>query len=370
MVKAIKLSIDWSEVRKRRVNFWKSGPTYRAIYEVLIKQGYHLIGTTGAVKRCYWTKEALIRRRFCYKCLWYGIESHRCIQMTPAIIWCWNRCLHCWRLQPDDLNTEWDELKLPTVDDPEVLVEESIITYRNIISGFKGNPSVDRGIFEEAVNPKHVAISLAGEPTVYPRLSELIKEYHDRGLTTFLVTRGVRPDVISGLGEEPTQLYLSFEAWNKEMYNRFNRPLVSRAWDLISETIDYVKSFKNPTVFRITLVKGFNMSDRDVEGFAKLVERGNPTYVEVKAYMYMGRSRSRLTLSSMPSHMEVKAFAKKLADRVGYRILSESIPSRIVLLSRIEETVRHGKGCIGGVEEPEKWCRTLSEEYEEAGELS
>ncbi len=370
MSKIDRLSVDLSEVKRKRMDFWKREPAYRAIYEALIKQGYHLIGTTGAVKRCYWTKEALVRRRFCYKCLWYGIESHRCIQMTPAVVWCWNRCLHCWRLQPEDLKTEWDELKLPIVDDPEVLVEESIITYRNIVSGFKGNPLVDKNMFEEAVNPRHVAISLAGEPTLYPRLSELIREYHRRGLTTFLVTRGIRPDVISGLDEEPTQLYLSFEAWNEEMYKKFNRPLIPRAWELIGETIDYVKSFKNPTVFRITLIKGFNMSDVDVEGFAKLIERGDPNYVEVKAYMYMGRSRSRLTLSNMPSHVEVKAFAKKLADRVSYRVLSESIPSRIVLLSRIEETVRHGKGCIGGVGEPEKWCRTLGEEYEEASELS
>ncbi len=364
----LRLNIDWNEVRRKREEFWKSNPAYRRIYEILKKQGYHIIGTTGAVKRCYWTKEALVRRRFCYKCLWYGIESHRCIQMTPVVAWCWNRCLHCWRLQPEDIGMEWDETRPPVIDDPEVVVEESIIEFRKIISGFKGNPYVNKKMYEEAMNPKHAAISLTGEPTLYPRLGELIREYHKRGITTFLVTHGPRPDILSKLEEEPSQLYLSLEAWNKEMYNYFNRPIAPRAWELVLKTIDLIPSFKSPTVYRITLVKGFNMSDRDVEGFARLVERGNPTYVEVKAYMFMGRSRGRLTPANMPSHEEVREFAKKLADRTGYMLLSESIPSRIVLLSRIKKPIRHGKGCPGGVEHPEKWCPPLTREYEEARE--
>jgi len=368
MTKLLRLNIDWDNVRKKRIEFWNSSPAYRKIYEILRKQGYHIIGTTGAVKRCYWTKEALVRGRFCYKCLWYGIESHRCIQMTPAVAWCWNRCLHCWRLQPEDIGMEWDEARLPVIDDPEVLVEESIIEFRRIISGFKGNPYVSYDMYREAMEPKHAAISLTGEPVLYPRLNELIHEYHRRGITTFLVTHGVRPDILSGLEEEPSQFYLSLESWNKKMYMEFNRPIVPRAWELVMQTIDHIRSMSCPTVYRITIIKGFNMGERDIDGFAKLVERGNPTYVEVKAYMYMGRSRGRLYPENMPSHEEVKEFAKKLANRIGYMVLSESIPSRIVLLSRINKPIRHGKGCPDGVEHPEKWCRPLTREYEETRE--
>lgn len=366
--KLLRLNIDWDEVRRKREEFWKSNPVYHRIYEILKKQGYHFIGTIGAVKRCYWTKEALVRRRFCYKCLWYGIESHRCIQMTPVVAWCWNRCLHCWRLQPEDIGMEWDETRPPVIDDPEVLVEESIIEFRKIISGFKGNPHVDPKMYEEAMHPNQAAISLTGEPILYPRIGELIREYKKRGFSTFLVTHGPRPDVLASLEEEPSQLYISIESWNKKMYMEFNRPIVPRAWELVMKTIELVPSFKAPTVFRITLVKGFNMSDKDVEGFAKLVEKGNPTYVEVKAYMYMGRSRGRLTAESMPSHEEVREFARKLAEKTGYMMLSESIPSRIVLLSRVREPKRFGKGCPGGVKEPGKWCPPLSREYEEASE--
>jgi tRNA wybutosine-synthesizing protein 1 len=359
-------TIDWRAVRERREEFWSSSPVYKAIYERLTKQGYHIIGVLGAVKRCHWTREAILRRRFCYKCLWYGIESHRCIQMTPVVAWCWNRCLHCWRIEPEDIGMHWDDTRPPVVDDPEVLVEESIRVHRQIVAGFKGNPSADQEMVEEAMRPKHAAISLAGEPLLYPRLGELIEEYHKRGLTTFLVTHGTRPDVLKNLEVEPTQLYVSMEAWDKKSYEYFNRPLIPRAWELFQETIELVRSFKSPVVFRITLVKGFNDHEEALKKFAEFINRGYPHYVEVKAYMYLGVSRERLTASNMPSHSEVRAFAEKLAELTGYKLLSESVPSRVVLLSRLEDPIRHGSGCPGGVKCPEKYAPVITGEYEEA----
>jgi len=353
-------------VKLRREEFWGSSPVYKAIYERLSKQGYHIIGVVGAVKRCHWTREAVLRHRFCYKCLWYGIESHRCIQMTPVVVWCWNRCLHCWRIQPEDVGMHWDDTRPPVTDDPGVLVEESIRVHRQIMAGFKGNPKADLKMVEEAMNPKHVAISLSGEPLLYPRLGELINEYHGRGLTTFLVTHGTRPDVLKNLDKEPTQLYISFEAWNKDSYEYFNRPMVPRAWELFQETLEYVRSFKSPVTFRITLVKGFNDREEALKSFAKFVEKGNPHYVEVKAYMYLGVSKSRLTKSSMPLHREVRDFAGKLSELTGYTLLGESIPSRVVLLSRIEKPLRHGKGCVEGIKCPEKYAPVITDEYEEA----
>jgi tRNA wybutosine-synthesizing protein 1 len=363
--------IDFRAVKLKREEFWNSSPVYKAIYNMLVKQGYHIIGTIGAVKRCHWTKEAILRKRFCYKCLWYGIESHRCVQMTPVVVWCWNRCLHCWRVEPEDIGMHWDDTRPPVVDDPEVIVEESIRAHRQIVAGFKGNPRADQKMVEEAMNPKHAAISLAGEPLLYPRLDELIEEYHKRGLTTFLVTHATRPDMLKKLlelGKEPTQLYISFESWNKEAYEYFNRPLVPRAWELFQESLELARSFKSPVTFRITLVKGFNDNEEALRAFKKFIEKGYPHYVEVKAYMYLGGSKRRLTRENMPSHQEVRDFARKLAELTGYELLSESIPSRVVLLSRVGEPIRHGKGCPGGVEHPERYAPVITEEYEEAEE--
>ncbi|MFB6069181.1 MAG: 4-demethylwyosine synthase TYW1, partial [Halobacterium sp.] len=43
---------------------------------------YHSENHT-AVQTCGWTKNALRGEGTCYKYAFYGIRSHRCIQMTP-----------------------------------------------------------------------------------------------------------------------------------------------------------------------------------------------------------------------------------------------------------------------------------------------
>ncbi len=321
---------------------------YLPLYERMVKQKYHFVGRHSVVKKCYWNHAALTQHRFCYKCKFYGIESHRCIQMSPTAFWCWNACLHCWRLRPQDVGVEWDETKMPFHDDPKLIVDGIIKEYRRIISGYKGHPRVDPQLLKEAMEPKHVAISLTGEPTLYPLLDGLIKEIHRRGMTTFLVTRGVRPDILANLDEEPSQLYVSLEAWDKRSYNYFTRPLVPRAWELTLETLEMLPSFSSPTVIRITHVKGFNDTEEAVRGFARLIELAQPTYIEVKAYMYVGASRERLTRENMPSHEEVVQLAKRISEATGYPIRSESRPSRVVLLSRLEKPIRHGKGCPWG----------------------
>ncbi|MFQ5986189.1 MAG: 4-demethylwyosine synthase TYW1, partial [Thermoplasmata archaeon] len=50
--------------------------------ELLEKQGYKLIGSHSGVKLCHWTKQSLKHDRGCYKQHFYGIDSHRCMQMT------------------------------------------------------------------------------------------------------------------------------------------------------------------------------------------------------------------------------------------------------------------------------------------------
>ncbi len=325
-------------------------PLTRAIRR-LEKQKYHIIGTHSAVKKCLWVHNALVENRFCYKCKFYGIESHRCVQFSPATLWCWNACLHCWRVRPEDMGFERSELtRLPYVDDPDVLAELAIKEHRRTVSGYKDR--APRKLWEEANDPKHVAISLTGEPLMYPRFGDLLEAFHRRGLTTFVVTRGVRPDILGGLDVEPTQLYVSIEAWNREMYEYFNRPLTPRAWEATLETLELLPSFSCPTVIRVTVVKGFNMGEEDVKGFAKLLDKAQPTFIEVKAYMHVGGSTERLSKENMPSMKDVEEFARKLSQELSYPVASRSAPSRVVLLSRLPgPIIRYGKGCPKAWEE-------------------
>ncbi|MEM0020868.1 MAG: 4-demethylwyosine synthase TYW1 [Fervidicoccaceae archaeon] len=323
-----------------------------ALSEVMKKQGYYFANQHTVLKTCSWTRNALTQNRYCYKCKFYGIESHRCIQMSPAAFWCWNACIHCWRLRPQDAGINWNETKMPDFDeDISTLVDKIIEGQRRLLSGYKVHPKVDKTLFEEAMNPKHVAISLTGEPTLYNRLDELIREFHRRGLTTFLVTRGVRPDVILNLKEKPSQLYISMEAYSKEMYEWVNQPLVPNAWEMTMRTLEGLSDYGRPTVLRITLIKGINMDEKAVKGFSKLIEIMQPTYIEPKAYMYVGASMLRLSKDNMPTYEEVISFAEKLSKATGYPIRSSSKASRIALLSKLERPIRFGKGC------PEGWSQ-------------
>lgn len=313
------------------------GSIPKEILKLLRVQKYHIVGSHSAVKRCRWHYESLVHNRPCYKQKFYGIKTHQCIQMTPTVIYCTMRCLFCWRLQSGDRGLRWNEMARPQWDDPELIIEGSIREKLRLLSGYKGNPKTDPKKYEEALTPRHVAISLTGEPTLYPYLGDLIKGFHRRGFTTFLVTNGTLPEALSNLNEEPTQLYVSLYAPDKETFLKTCRPMIPDAWERINETLSVLQSFKCPTVIRLTLVRHLNMKN-PVE-YTKLIEEANPTYVEPKAYMHVGFSRLRLGFENMPTHREIRDFAVKLAEETGYNVLDEAPESRIVLLSRLEEAI-------------------------------
>jgi len=258
--------------------------------------------------------------------------------MTPSLFYCTQQCLFCWRAQSGDLEIEWNEMELPNWDSAEEIAQESLKAQKAILSGYNGHPKTNWKKLTEALTPKHVAISLTGEPTLYEPLGELIHIFHQKGFTTFLVSNGTLPSKLAGLGEEPTQLYISVCAPNEEVFRRVCRPQVPNAWAKLNETLSFLPSFRCPTVIRMTLVKGYNMNF--VDGYAELVEKANPTYIEAKAYMHVGFSTLRLNYKSMPKHGEVHDFGAGLADKTGYSIIDESVDSRVVLLSKREKPIR------------------------------
>lgn len=290
--------------------------------ELLKKHGYHLAGSHGAVKTCLWLNRSLRNEGSCYKSRFYGITSHRCIQMTPTLL-CNHRCLHCWRAVEAqvEIPDEWDP--------PEEIVKSCLIEQRRLVSGYGGSKIMDGIKWKDAFAPKHVAISLSGEPTIYPFLPGLIEEFHKKGMTTFVVTNGTKPEIVGKI--RPTQLYISLNAPDKETYKRVCSPLAD-AWENINQSLELMKDSKTRTAVRITLTRGVNMMASS--GFARLIEVAEPDYVELKAYMHLGFSRKRLSRDNMPSHKEVKGFSKELAQTLGYHIADESETSRVVLLSR------------------------------------
>ncbi len=293
---------------------------------ILEKQKYRVVGEHSGVKVCHWLGQRLLRGRSCYKERFYGINSHRCLQMTPAVNDCTQMCLFCWRFQGFGST-------LPEVpDDPEEVLEGCLREHRKLIQGFKGDPRCKAGDFAEAMEPNQVACSLSGEPTLYPRLGEFFEACHERGMTTFLVTNGTRPDVLRDLDPLPTQLYVSVVAPDPTIHRRLCAPLEAGTWEALMETLDLLPSLDTRTVIRHTLVSGYNMGYEDA--YAKLIDRTDADFVEAKGYVFVGDSRRRMTLENMPSHDSVREVASKLAKCSGYDVRDEQHSSRVVLLAR------------------------------------
>ncbi len=298
--------------------------------EKLRKVGYRIVGRHSAVKICHWTKSVLRGGKNCYKG-WYGIRSHRCLQMTPSLQYCNLMCIFCWRHHTinrvEAYSGDWDR--------PEEILDGLIKEQRQLLSGFKGNPKVDRRLFEEAMEPKHMAISLDGEPTMYPYLGDLIKLARSRGMTTFLVTNGMNPDALRKLireDAEPTNLYISFYGPDEETHRKICRPLIPNSWNRLVESLKVMNEFqKSRKVIRLIMIKDYTM--HDVEKYAEMIKIANPDFVECKGYMHVGESQKRLKKENMPSLDEIKVFAEKLSSELSYEYMAEDYPSRVVLLA-------------------------------------
>ena len=303
--------------------------------EKLEKQGYHLLGRRGAFKACQWQKKALLHGDSCYKQRFYGIESHRCVQMTPVVDKCTQNCDFCWRVTPSDVGITWDQV---TVTDRDVgpvneLMDAVLMANLQSLGGYNpdAGANVPRNMYEEAREPKHVAVSLAGEPTLHPLISDLIDEIHNRGMTSFLVTNGTRPDVLRTI-TPPTQIYITLAAPDETTYKRLCRPGIKDGWHKIIESQEVLNSLDTRTVNRLTMVSGHNMGNP--RSYSDLILKGEPDFVEVKGYMFLGSSRGRLTSENAPTHRDIRAFSQKLADLTGYYLQDEQVESRVVLLSR------------------------------------
>jgi len=249
---------------------------------------------------------------------------------------CANRCVFCWRGKKAVVSKEWKW----DVDEPEFIFKESLKAQKKLLEGYGGNDKVNQNLFEESKTPKHIALSLTGEPIIYPRINEFIDLCNQNHISTFVVTNGTYPEAIENLSPV-TQLYLSVDSPNKELAKQVGKPLFTDYWERFNRSIDAMSQIKSRTAIRITAIKDLNMIEP--ENYAKLIERANVDFVEVKAYMHVGESQFRLKREQMPFHTEVLEFAKKILSHLpNYELVMEHIPSRVVVLVK-KEFKRNGK---------------------------
>lgn len=319
------------------------------IKELLKKQHYVVCGENehSAVQICRWTKKSLRDEGVCYKEKFYGINSHLCCQMTPSL-YCPNRCVHCWRAIEYTTGSN-----IPgKIDSPKEIIDSAIKAQRRLLEGFnidkkskkKQLSRANIKKFKEAQEPMQFAISLSGEPTVYPFLAELIEELRKRGKTSFLVTNGLYPEKIKELLEKkqlPTQLYVSINAPNEELYNKFHRSTIKDAWKKLNETLEVMSKLKEKTrtVFRMNLVKDLNMLPEQAKEYAQLIKKSNPKFVEIKGFMSVGFARERLGYEKMPTNKEMEDFIDILVKELltigeEYKLLDKHEFSRAYVLGK------------------------------------
>ena len=168
---------------------------------------------------------------------------------------------------------------------------------------------------------------------LYSRLGEFIDVCHQHGVSTFLVTNGSLPKVIENLDPLPTQLYVSVDAPNKEIFDRLCKPKFDQAaFHKLEATLELLPSLDTRTVCRHTLIKGESLGHH--EDYARLDNIADPDFIEAKGYVYVGNSRNNLSIENMPSHDDVMGFSHRLATLVGREVLSDRRESRVALIAR------------------------------------
>jgi len=331
----LKDSVKWQIKRNDRMEKVVFSDVVRERYE----NSYGIVGNHSGVQICSWNKKVLRGKGACYKQKFYGVDCHRCAQMSPSLAWCQENCIFCWRPM------EWMskiEMKEDEVEDPQEIIDETVSVRKKLISGIGGAEDVNKELFKECFDkfPSHWAISLAGEPTIYPKIGELIKtlKANKEVRSVFLVTNGQEPkrlEEMAGKGELPTQLYVSLTAPDEKIFKEVNRSAYPDGWERLNKTLKEMKDFDCRRIIRLTLIKGMNDGKEHMREYAKLIEKSGTDFIEVKAYMFLGLSRNRLKIENMPFHEDVKEWSEKLVKHLeNYKIIDEHPPSRIVLFKR------------------------------------
>jgi tRNA wybutosine-synthesizing protein 1 len=300
-----------------------------------LKKAKYGVSDHSTVELCHYTKKSFKNEGDCYKHKFYGISTHRCMEFSPAGMHCENRCVYCWR--PMEF---YDAMKMEPekVAEPKEIIDNLMQERRKLIVGHYGDSRSDKKKIDESLIPQHYAISLSGEPTMYPKLPALIKYLNSLPTTksTFLVTNGQEPEMIQKLQDEgalPTQLYLSTNAADYDSFIRINRPRYTDSWERWNITLEMLAELKTRTVLRITLIRGYNDNDEIIPAFASLIRKSNAHFIEIKSYMHVGRSTNRLEHDNMLEMEEVRHFASKIAKQSGiFSAMDESFISRIVVL--------------------------------------
>lgn len=86
-----------------------------------------------------------------------------CYFLRKNIQACANKCVFCWRHHTNPVGTEWRW----EMEDPVEILEGAIDKHRKMMKANKGVPGVEEERLKDAMNVRHCALSLVGEPIMF-----------------------------------------------------------------------------------------------------------------------------------------------------------------------------------------------------------
>ena len=193
----------------------------------------------------------------------------------------------------------------------------------------------------EALHPNHAAISLDGEVMLFPLMSDFVKEFKKRNMTTFIVTNGTLPERIKNLSVYPSQLYITLPAPNERVYKKVCRPMIKNGWGNIMNSMNLIESLACRTVVRLTAVKGLNINDRYIDEYIKIVEKANPNFFEIKGFTLQAKAlliKDRLKSDKplqyfFPEYEYLEQIALKIEEKSDFPLIYKNKPSRDFLFA-------------------------------------
>lgn len=100
------------------------------------------------------------------------------METTPSLA-CANKCTYCWRSHSNPVGTSWRW----ATDNPKTVVDGAMSEHDRMIKQLKGLPGLNEERFDEARTPRHAALSLVGEPIMYPHIQEYIRLLHSKHIS-------------------------------------------------------------------------------------------------------------------------------------------------------------------------------------------
>lgn len=215
-------------------------------------------------------------------------------------------------------------------DELEMLVHRELTTPNEIMEAHS-----------EAKFPNHAAISLDGEPLMYPLMSDLVEEFRKRNLTTFIVTNSTLPENVENLEVLPSQMYFTLAAPNEQVYKKTCRPMIRDGWNKINQTLELVGSLGCRTLLRLTAVKNLNLKEDFIDEYVRLIEKANPNFFEIKGFTLQAKAleiadrlkKGNNATEYFPDYQFLEGIARKFEEKGNFPLIYKNEVSRDFLFA-------------------------------------